>query len=489
MGKEIKMNRPFAVSALASAILMFGAWESALAQQQAGVSAAVRGQVALSRASQNVVGKKIGSGEAIFLGDAITSGKDSGMQVMLLDETIFTIGPNSAMSIDEFVYDPSTNAGKVAASVTKGVFRFITGKIARRRSEDMTVRLPTATIGIRGTIVAGAVRTGAGDAAVDKLFDGLRGKAPGAENARDFVVLLGPGNENNTNDRGGEFVLTPGGVQQAAIGGNAGSPGSSLAQLVGLGGAGGGAVTVSRTGWGAASDGAGRIFGPFTVPINLTQGLTTPLSTQPASGPSGKPGDANAVIATRFDGNSANRASGNINAKAATFVTRNIASDTGLLKPKPVVKDAKDFAQSAASGFLPVSISQVIANFPTSTLLSASFAVSQNGISFNFQTNINLTSNQIFVDYTNITAGGFDFGSAFANTTFSELPNDLAAKSGLPDSVTSGSSGSCNACVLSAAMFTVNSITAGLEFQNGGASAASALNGVSASGTGAVTGN
>lgn len=186
---------------LFAAAAMFGTATLVSAQpQQAGVSAAVRGQVALARASANIVGRQVQSGDPIFLGDAITSGKASGMQVMLMDETVFSIGPNSEISIDEFVYDPATDSGKVTASVAKGVFRFITGKIAQKRPEDMTVRLLTATIGIRGTIVAGAVRSTEGsDASVDQVFAGLKGTVPDAENAKDFVVLLGPGDENNTN--------------------------------------------------------------------------------------------------------------------------------------------------------------------------------------------------------------------------------------------------------------------------------------------------
>ena len=45
----------------------------------------------------------------------VTTKADSRLQVMLLDETVFTVGPESDMVLDEFVYDPSTNAGKITA--------------------------------------------------------------------------------------------------------------------------------------------------------------------------------------------------------------------------------------------------------------------------------------------------------------------------------------------------------------------------------------
>lgn len=154
------------------------------AADKVGISAVVRGQVQLAR-GDTAVGRQVESGEAIFLDDTITSGKRSGLQILLLDETVFTIGPDSALSIDEFVYDPSTDSGQVVASVTKGVFRFITGKVAKKAPENMTVKLPVGTIGIRGTIVGGVVTPDATE-----------------------VVLLGPGAVNNAGETVGRIEVS-----------------------------------------------------------------------------------------------------------------------------------------------------------------------------------------------------------------------------------------------------------------------------------------
>ena len=181
---------------LAGLVVLFAARPVASQDaQQAGVSAAVRGVIQLSRLS-GVVGKKVESGEPILLGDRIESGPKSGMQILLLDETVFTIGPNSDLTVDEFVYDPVTNAGTVIASVSKGVFRFITGRVARKEPSSMRVKLPVGTIGIRGTIVAGVIEP---DGSVQ-------------------AVLLGPGNENNTGDRVGSFTLGGLEVSRASYG-------------------------------------------------------------------------------------------------------------------------------------------------------------------------------------------------------------------------------------------------------------------------------
>jgi hypothetical protein len=136
----------------AASFVNFGQLADAFALERAGSSAAVRGQVARAN-EEHPVGLQIASGEPIFLADRISSGPDSGMQIMLLDQTTFTIGPDSFVRVDEFVYDPNSNAGKLTATLGKGVFRFVTGKIAQTNPSSMTVRLPVATIGIRGTML------------------------------------------------------------------------------------------------------------------------------------------------------------------------------------------------------------------------------------------------------------------------------------------------------------------------------------------------
>ncbi len=91
------------------------------------------------------------AGAAVGIGTRITTGPTGHLQVLLLDETVFTIGPNGDMVLDDFVYDPDTSVGKLAARVTKGIFRFVTGKVARKNPASMKVTLPVGTIGIRGT--------------------------------------------------------------------------------------------------------------------------------------------------------------------------------------------------------------------------------------------------------------------------------------------------------------------------------------------------
>jgi hypothetical protein len=145
-----------------------------------GVAAAVQGKVEV--ASGGAVGRVLESGRPIFMGDVVTTGPGGRLQILLLDQTIFTIGPNSSLVIDEFVYDPATDDGRIAAQVVTGAFRFVTGRIGHKVPDHMKVTLPAGTIGIRGTMVAGR-----------------------CEGDQSLIVLLGPGPENSAAARVGRI--------------------------------------------------------------------------------------------------------------------------------------------------------------------------------------------------------------------------------------------------------------------------------------------
>jgi len=197
--KDVNFSRLIAGVSVAAGIVGVATLAQAQEQTQqvasvqavtAGVAAAVRGEVKLvSFRAPETVGRNIASGDAVYLGDKIEAGPKAGLQIMLMDETIFTIGPDSAIVIDKFIYDPEKGGGKVSAKILRGVFRFVSGRVAANKPSDMEVKLPNGTIGIRGTSAGGFVRDGVSE-----------------------VVLLGPGPENNVGEPGGRIIVTGAGT-------------------------------------------------------------------------------------------------------------------------------------------------------------------------------------------------------------------------------------------------------------------------------------
>ncbi len=99
--------------------------------------------------------RKLEIGSNVVFDEHIVTDTNGSMQVLFLDKTTLSIGPSSDITIDQFVYNPSADTGTFVASIAKGSFRFVGGQISH--NHGATLKVPTATIGIRGTIVAGEV--------------------------------------------------------------------------------------------------------------------------------------------------------------------------------------------------------------------------------------------------------------------------------------------------------------------------------------------
>jgi hypothetical protein len=160
---------------------------------QAGVAGAVRGSVQIATAEyaarQRPIGQDIRSGTSLFLGDRLVTGANAGLQVMLMDQTTLTLGADAKMTIDKLVYDPASSRGKLTLTVVSGAFRFVSGKIAQNNPADVTINMPAATIGIRGTILGGNITPTGG-----------------------IVALFGPGPSNDAHARPGAIDVTASGV-------------------------------------------------------------------------------------------------------------------------------------------------------------------------------------------------------------------------------------------------------------------------------------
>jgi len=152
--KKKRTSVPMALLGAASALALSAGTAPAQTGTKAGVAAAVRGPVqqVSFRTPASTVGRNVTSGDEIFLGDRIVTGPAGGLQIMLLDGTTFSVGPNSSMVIDEFVYNPADGTGKLTASITRGTLRLISGRLARQEQEAIRIKLPVATVGVRGTM-------------------------------------------------------------------------------------------------------------------------------------------------------------------------------------------------------------------------------------------------------------------------------------------------------------------------------------------------
>jgi hypothetical protein len=121
-------------------------------------TAQAQGRIGVTQSIQNnPLGKPPGGldrvlrvGTDVQANEIISTAADDRAHLVFLDGTTLTIGPSSSMTIDKFVYDPTTQKGELAVNATKGVFRIIGGRISK--TSTIAVTTPSATMGIRGGI-------------------------------------------------------------------------------------------------------------------------------------------------------------------------------------------------------------------------------------------------------------------------------------------------------------------------------------------------
>jgi hypothetical protein len=94
---------------------------------------------------------RLQTGDAAYHNAVYKTGADSQFQIILKDDTCFTAGPNSVIKMDDYVYNPNTDPGSITAHIDSGIFRFVTGKLARKKPKKFKVKVPVGTIGVRGT--------------------------------------------------------------------------------------------------------------------------------------------------------------------------------------------------------------------------------------------------------------------------------------------------------------------------------------------------
>ena len=90
-------------------------------------------------------------GTPLFMGSQLQTGHKSTLGVTFKDDTVMSFGPDTELTVDEYLYAPNQGKLKLAASITKGSLNYVSGVIAKLQHDAVTVKTPSGTIGVRGT--------------------------------------------------------------------------------------------------------------------------------------------------------------------------------------------------------------------------------------------------------------------------------------------------------------------------------------------------
>ena len=84
-------------------------------------------------------------------GDRLVTGKNGRISVSFIDNTRFSVGPNSRVAISDFAYDRTRQRGSFLTQVDRGSLAIVSGQIAKSGKDAMKVRTPNSVLGVRGT--------------------------------------------------------------------------------------------------------------------------------------------------------------------------------------------------------------------------------------------------------------------------------------------------------------------------------------------------
>ena len=90
-------------------------------------------------------------GQPVFQSDTLKTGADGRLAVTLKDETRLSLGPNSVVRVEKFVYAPGESRLGFTLSIARGLLAYVSGRIAKLSPDSVRLETPSAIIGVRGT--------------------------------------------------------------------------------------------------------------------------------------------------------------------------------------------------------------------------------------------------------------------------------------------------------------------------------------------------
>ncbi|HVY98199.1 MAG TPA: FecR family protein [Dongiaceae bacterium] len=142
-------------------------------------------------------------GDSVLHNETFETWKESRALVEFIDGSHLTLGANSKVVIDEFVFDPAETRGKALINLSVGTLRFVTGQMPHG---GVVIKTPTATLTLRGTDVIVHVHP---DGTTDTTVQ--EGRVEAHNNVSGDSTDLGPGDGATVGEGGNQpFAGTAG---------------------------------------------------------------------------------------------------------------------------------------------------------------------------------------------------------------------------------------------------------------------------------------
>lgn len=90
-------------------------------------------------------------GDPIYMNTTLATAQQSRALILFVDNTEITLGENSELTIDEYVFDPYDPVENKGEFSIKGAFSWTSGLLSKRPDPEVTIKTTVGSIGIRGT--------------------------------------------------------------------------------------------------------------------------------------------------------------------------------------------------------------------------------------------------------------------------------------------------------------------------------------------------
>lgn len=145
----VRMNLKHLCLHAASAGVLLGSPLAGQAQTDAiGYVKTVTGEAWVTTAGQRV---QATPGTAVLLGSQLKTLAQASLGVTFRDNTVMAFGPDTELTVDEYLYAPAQGQLKLGTRLTRGSLNYVSGVIAKLKPDAVSVKTPSGIIGVRGT--------------------------------------------------------------------------------------------------------------------------------------------------------------------------------------------------------------------------------------------------------------------------------------------------------------------------------------------------
>jgi len=134
--------------ALAPALLLLAALDS---NPDAGGIGRIKSRLGTATIERGSASIPASVGQELMPADWLVTGSDGRISLTFVDDTRFSVGPDSRIGLKKFEFDPTTQKGSFVAKVDRGSIAVVSGRISKSNRDGEQIETPDSVLDVNGT--------------------------------------------------------------------------------------------------------------------------------------------------------------------------------------------------------------------------------------------------------------------------------------------------------------------------------------------------